>query len=117
MLALLVACAGEPPVTKALTDGGTWEVHLADTTAPMGRATVTLAVTATADAPVESLSVIVTAGMPGMEHDDAPLDIDERGGGTYDLTGWWSMRGRWVLGGTLADPEREEAFTLELDVE
>jgi hypothetical protein len=117
MLALLVACAGDPPVARAVTDGGTWEVHLADTTTPMGRATVTLAVTVTADAPVDALRVTVVAGMPGMHHDEDPLSVDAHGNGTYGLTGWWSMRGRWVLDGALADTDRDEAFTLELDVE
>ncbi len=117
MLPLLLACAGAPPVTTARTDGGSWDVTLQDTTVPMGRATVTLLVESTSTSPVEGLIIEATATMPGMGHEDAELVSEERDEGNYALTGWWSMRGRWTLEGTLADPERTESVVLELDVE
>lgn len=114
MLLLLLACADEPWVTEATTDGGTWVVSTAD--AQVGVGEVDLLLTVTADGVgAEGLKLSLIPSMPDMGHSGDPATVVEQGGGDYLATLELEMAGLWALSGEVEGPNATEGFTLVVE--
>lgn len=110
----LLACAGDPWVTEAVTDGGTWTVSTPAAFVDVAVVDLPLAARA-GESPATGLEIYVEPFMPDMGHGSRPGDAAEVGDGEYTVPLDFMMAGLWVLEGEVTGAEGTETFELVVE--
>jgi hypothetical protein len=116
----VAACGGGPTESSASPGEASGNFTLSLTTDPnppeAGPVTITVEVKDAQGSPVEGASVSLTSGMVGMSHGGMRGQLEDAGGGQYQGSGSFGMRGSWRLDISVSKEGATSEQTFEVQV-